>query len=1160
MLRRRVCTWSTASSATPATNGGGLSHCSAPLSVGVQWRGLKTLDVREYRPLGTPIEFRFYQRYANHPNRQSGIQFLTHYNTHQRFRVNKDFIDYLHWGKEQGQARLPHRHQRVAFDFHDLLHPTRATADTRQWFAGQDATLGPHPDIATDFNPDQKVFSNPEHWNRMFSKRRPGEGDIQLGVVQSNSLLGPMVTHTDTQKMSYFHTETRGPTHGRVPGLNAPYHGEMDRQQMQSMSRPLNKSHTITGNDGRFSKTLYINDPQRHQALTSTLAKELNTELDRATNGIYSKLTVLTSAQSGQTDFYSSGTDLESIGFDLQMAQLHRQQAAALAPPGTTDVKAQHQAAVLQRDADRYLERADTTLRENAALLWRVYTSPRPLMTLVNGKCRGTGCGLALASKYCGLQDASEFVIDGPNCGLTPYTGVLHLLARRETAMKYPGLAEFVLLSGTSLFSGDALRLGWSDLFTTLPDMAYHIKDWFNNTEHMHDDAVAWQLGSLLESCFKMKTAHSSAMERVAMTPIRARWVEDAFADQSSVEEIIKTLSVMEKLPFSDTNNTSDASYSTPYTLSGVAEGIERLEAGRLRYSLSPWDITAPESEVVVQQAATLFTSYVLERRGTVGIVVHKDRHKMQVWRDQREREYEAYTNLRSAPHPRHVYARLEGCEGQLVDFDFVFDPHGAAAQVNVVDDHPTAALEELKRAIKSAMGMPEGRDVEIAWYLPTLDTCPIHHDADLVEVLHNDPGFEDPSAALKYPPVYFLVKRNTLHLSEWAYAVKHQLLLQSPFALKATFALLQEARGDGSTAAGLSTFAASLAAEYRYIYRLMQRADFYSVGQHIDKSAEQWADIKEERQRQIHRLHRPVRPLPDYEAVFERDVTIDGHSYVMRPRWSPRTLAEVPEEAITALRQPLDFWKDGTTELDVGLWCNKASRVQGMVEDAGGYEVVPGLGEVAADGSPKVAPLRSNAEVPTNVSFYEMARHPWEETPSSWRTDGFTKGSKEYFERQYKQAEKAVYDETGRGVRSYWPSRTAVEGSSGEDANQLLEERLFGAMREAEREVEPWARQLRTKALDGKLDNRTEIATQQEKIYDDEYYRWFIQPDHHPNPSGLLRGRRGTEENNMADRELDAFLHRIINEVGPSTTGTDMGVGDIVDDVTVDGAGEVPE
>ena len=1136
MLRRRVCLPVHVVCVDAAAAS---SSASCPMADGQQRRTIKTLDVREYRPLGTPIEFRFYQRYTNHPNRQSGIQFLTHYSTHQRFRVNKDFIDYLHWGKEQGQARLPHRHQRVAFDFDDSLHPTRVEGDTRAWFAGQDPTLGADADISHDFDPYKKVFSHPEHWNKMFSKRRPGEGDIKLNVVPSNSLLGPMVTQTDTQEMAYFKMETRGPTHGRVPGINAPFLGERDHKMMQAMSYPLNHRHTLTGNDGRFSKTIFMNDPKRHQVLSAVFARDLNKEIDKATNAVYSKLTVLTSAQSGQTGYFCGGADMEAVGFDMTMANLLRRQAAELTKTGAPGTKTEVKVQELLRDADRYEERADSVLRENAAVIWRAYTSPRPFMTLVNGKCRGTGAGLALAAKYAGLMDASEFVVDGPNCGLTPYSGMTRLLARPETSLKYPGLAEFVLLTGTSLFAGDALRLGCSDLFTTLPDMTYYIKEWFDSTEHMHNDAVAWQLGHLLEKCFQMKGGdHSSAMERAAMTPIRARWVEDAFADQPSVEEILKTLSAMERLPYTDPHNTCDPSYATPYTLSSVAEGVRTLEASRLRYTLSPWDVTPPEEEVAVRQAAEVFTSYVLERRSNLNIVAHRDRHRLRAWREQREREYAAYTNLRHAPHLRHVYAKLEGCEGTLVDFDFTIDPVGDAAAArqsasngigNDVTEQSTASLDRLKQAVRAALKMPADRDIDLCWYLPTLDTCPVHNDEELVSVLHSDPGLEDPSAQLRYPPIYFLVKRNTLYLSEWAFAVKHQLLLQSPYALKATLQLLKEVRGNGSAEA-VRSLADTLALEYRYVTRLLKRDDFRNVGQHVDKSSEEWAAIKEERARNVHKTYLPTRPLPDYEAVFERNVELDGHKFQLRPRWSPRTIEEVTAHSLESLATPLDFEKDGAVELDVVIQASKSDRMAGMIDDAGGYEVVPELGEADKDGTPKVAPLRDNAQVPTNVNFYEMARHPWDDAASSWRRYGFTDGSKEYFEQQYKKAERAVYDESGRGQYNYWPSKDATDGVAGEEGNELLEERFFGKLRDAERGVETWARQLRKKAVEGKLSNKPEIATQQEKIYDDEYYRWFIQPGHNPNPSGLLRGRKGADSTGTVDKELEVFLNQLLN------------------------------
>eukprot|EP00796_Vickermania_ingenoplastis_P008217 gene8217-5741_t len=1120
-------------------------------------RPLKTLDVREYRPLSFPIEFRFYQRYTSHPNRQSGIQFLTHYSTHQRFRVNHDFIDYMHWGKEQGQARLPHRHQRVAFDFFDSLPPTRADGqlspeEQTRWFHEQDPSIGPHPDMDANFDPNRKTFSNPEHWNRMFSKRRPGQGDIRLDALNSPSLLGPLVTQTDTQETSYFHTETRGPTHGRVPGLNAPFLGEMDRKMMQAMAHPLNKDHTLATREGRFSKVLYINDPKRHQALSAQLAQELNTEIDRCTNAVYSKLTVLEAAQSGETDFFCGGMDMERLGFDLKMANMLRQQAAHLrqhvekketnsSPTAGMDgasgaKRDEARATELERDAVRHEDRADLMLREHGALVIRAHSAARPLMVLVNGKCRGTGCGLAVGSKLCALKDISEFIFDGPHMGVTPYGGLTRWLARPETSLKFPGLAEFVMLTGTSLFAGDALRLGWTDLFTTLPDITYHIQDWFNTSEHMHNDAVAWQLGHLLDTCFRMKEAHTSEMERCAITPVRSRWVEDAFADQPSLEAVMQTLTEMEQLSLSDPLNTADACRATPFTLRTVKDAVRVLSEHRLRYTLAPFDITPPEDPVEVRQAAEIFTSYVLERRGSVDVSVHKDREKLRRWQSQREREYRQYRSLRAAPHARHVYARLEGCENLLVSFEHVFEvPAGAEAEARRVSGDDSTALNALRKAVLTAMKMPLDREIEIGWYVSTLDSCPVRNDEELLTVLHNDPGMEDPREKLRYPPVYFVVKRSTLHLSEWAYAVKHQLLLSSPYALAAAWELLHEVRGDGSEEA-VKSLADTLNTEFKYISRAMRRPDFFAVGQYTTASAEEWEEIKRNREANLHQSMLPRRPIPHFEDVFERNVELSGHRFTLRPRWSPRTLEEVcsDETLGPSLRQPLEYETDGVPAFDADTYCHKADRLAGMVEDAGGVQVVPGLGEKTPDGIPLVPPRVSDAHVPTNVNFYEMARHPWDDTPSSWRQHGFTEGSKAYYEKQYKEAERRLYEseQNHAGGYSYWPSKEGVEGTGAgeEDGAQLLKERLFGEFQRAERGVESWARDLRQKALDGKLDYKLEIATQQEKIYDDEYYRWFIQPGHHPNPSGLLVGSKG-KDRSPEDVELSSFIDQLMTE-----------------------------
>lgn len=1153
-------------------------------------RGLKTLAVREYKPMGQPIELRFYQRMTNNPIKQGGVQFLTHYDHHQRWRASKsDYIDYLHWGKEQGQARLPHRHQRVAFDFHDSLPPTKASYK-EQLFASQDPSghLDGHASMSESFNPKETKFSNPQHWNRLFSKRRPGEGDIRVQSFGTRSLIADLTSYTDADTESAFHVENRSDNHGLVPGVNQPFLGEQDTKMMQSMSVPLNKEQTITTNIGRFSKSLYLNNPKQHQHVSAKLAKRLQKEIDCATNAAHSKLTTLSAAQSGLTDYFCQGADFDEIGHHTSMASICRLQAEGIAAerkqattlPREKVAQLQSKEMELEARALSHEQRADAILRQHSALLWRVFTAARPLMTIINGKCRGTGCGVGLLAKYAVTRDSSEFIFDGPNRALTPYGGLTHFLARPETSLKFPGLAEFTMLTGSSLFAGDVLRLGWTDLFSSTPDLDFHIKEWFNDSEHMHNDAIAWQVGHLLESTCKMREAHSGAVERSSVTPTRAKWIEDAFADQSSLESILQTLSDMERVPFSDSHNNVDPqATTTPFTLPSVEHGVSKLRASNMHYSLDPWDITPPTEALEAGKFADIFTSYVLERRGDIDVALNADRHKLRRWREQRYKEYQDFQALKRAPQARHVYARLEGCEGKIVDFEYVFDKKSATEELNNMQQllkqgHHTkktspsasataveeeterlAMLQGLKAEIRRRLGLDASRNITIGWYMPTLDTAEVQSDQELLDVLRTDPGVEDQRSPSKFPPIYFVVKRREMHMSEWAYAVKHQLLLQSPTALKATFALLQDVRRDGSHEQ-VASLSESLTKEFRFLRRMIRRPEFFNVGQFTEKDMEYWEDIRDRRAKNIHETDEsPLRPMKTFDEVFEGNVTIDGHTFRVRPRWSPRTLEEVSDADIQRLAAPLDFGEDATTELDVPTFSAKQDFIHGMADDAG-VEVVPGLGEKnAKTGAPTVPPLVSNAHVPTNVNFYEMARHPWNDKQSSWRQDGFTAGSQEYFHQQYQAAQQELYDAKGTGQYSYWPTAADADKTSSwvEDEAALLQDRFYSAFREGEQQVEGWAVQLRKQATSGTLTKRLEIASSKEKIMDDEYYRWFIEPGVHPNPTGLLRGGRkaaATGEGGDATSQEDAEVQRMLSTLGDERASRDVATDlDMADD-----------
>jgi enoyl-CoA hydratase/carnithine racemase len=1121
-------------------------------SLGEQRRGIKTFNQRDLLVFGMPIEFSQYQRHTNNPMKASGVQFNTHFKDHVRSRDKSEgaFVDYLHWGKTLGQAHMPHRHQRVAFDHHDTMQPTALPSFAKKgWFENQDPTAGEHPDLDSKHDPKRLPWNTATNFNRMYTDRQSQAGRVLLNShFRTENMTRDVIGITDTGSENDFGHTTVDDGHstwsyrerehpqfnqqGVVPGIHAPYLGEPDRKMMEAMSQPTRvvsedpkRCNAVTENVGRYSRHIYLNEPAKGNTMTGAVCRQLTLAIDSSTTALRTKMVVLKGAQSGLTDVCNGGMNLDDIAFQLLMADARATEATLLLAQRDAkgvDAYSRKQLDVRMNtaleDAAEYRDRADSAMRDGVSLLWSVFAAARPLMTLINGKCHNVGNGVALLSKYPALRDSTELVHDGPQHGVTPFGGMTHLLARTETSLKYPGLAEFVMLTGTPLYSGDALRLGWSDLFSTIPDIDFHIREWFDSTEHMHNDAIAWQIGHLLETCFEMKQQHSTALERTALTPTRAKWVEELFADQPSVEAILATLGEVEKLPLSDPANTADANQSGGASLSSVDDGIEKLRLTKMHYTLTPWDITAPADDVPVKMLSEVFQSYFFERGASQSVVSRTDNAKLRRWQKHRANEYKGYQINRQRACPRHVFVRLEGCEGKVVDFPFAFDKVACEAAVHAESDEDKmdAMLRVLKAQAAEALGMPRA-ELAVQWNLPTLDTAPVLRDDELTALLHADPGVENSASPTARPPIYLVAVRPTLHMSEWAYSVKHHLLMMCPMALKASFALLNAVRGDG-TAEQVKSVSDSLSLEYRYASRMMRRRDFFAVGRATARTPEQWAADEERVGRNVHEAALPLRPVVSHDEVFDRDVTIDGHRFVLRPKWQHRTVADVPEREVAALAVELDFEADGgLTEIHPPTQKNMAERVGDTVLKGIGYEVVARLGDKAASGSDAVPPLVSDAVVPDNVNFYEMARHPWKDTPTSWRSHGFTEGSEQYFKKQYDAAVKAVHDPNDQGAHHYWPqgkgrdsAAAAAAEPAADSAAVLLQDRFWGAIDKANKNVESWARETRSAAEQQSLKYRLEIATTDEKIMDDEYYRWFVRPGEHPNPSGILRSGGG--------------------------------------------------
>lgn len=1285
------------------------SLCLAAAVVVTPCRHLATLKTRTMQLFETPIEFQMYQRFTNNPTRFSGPQFNTHFTSHHRKYDKTALVDYLNWGRTLGQPHMVQRYQRVAFDFNDTMHPTKlpdafspnasSAGAATVWSAAATAIGGAGSeekgrganghDVSAQFNPNSTPFNFAVHYNRFFSVAGfPLDGRIELPKDYWNNYGPPggyltrnFITATDTVSKKQFGNAdfeedlTSFPlttseivirNHGAwnatvlVPGIHRPFYGERDRMMMLSMARSyyqVGKAKSLCYNKGRWSRSVYINRPARANSLaTAEEFRALSNLLDESLQGLRSKVVVFTAAQCGLTDFFSSGIDLETLAALAESAAFHARECArlqALPLKGAGNVLKERRAAAVREHEARAMASShtlDDLLRAANAAIWRCFTATKPLITLINGKCRNVGNGLALLSKFPGLRDSSEFAHEGPQWGMTPFGGMTHLLARDETTLKYPGLAEFVMLTGFPLYSGDALRLGWSDLFSTLPDLDYHIRAWFEDSEHLHVDAVTWQIGQLLDTCFKPGASSNptaTKMERVAVTERRAQWIEDCFADQRSVDDIVTTLTQVEQLPLTDPNNHADVNLSQRASLADVAAGVEKLKRTKMHFSLTPWDITAPSEVLPVRQVSEVFQEYFWERKrqNTAPRSVNRNKAAVVRWQKHRQQEYSDFKKQVQRACPRHVFARLEGSEGTLADFEYSFDRNAAyreyqrkaanggdhqtpqtkglslkknnsdaaivdagtktgggeteggekegGALVLVQNAAPpidafsfeletrTVLLDDLKRHVLRHLGQPESRAVKILWYLPTFDTAPVRCDAELLELLHADPGVEDAMCPTKRPPIYFLVSRDDLHFSEWAYSVKHHLLLQSPFALKASMHLLRCVRGDDdpsensgggasstsppsskrTTTTTVKNVAETLSLEFRFAMRSVLRPDFHRIGIRANRAADDWERAKQAQRSLLNEAmatttsnaegpdetssssalltpetsaHQRARAPSEltFDSVFERDVTIDGHYFALRPRWQPRLLSQVSEREVESLSQPLGGEPAPKfvpfTELDVSLEADSRDHVEAAVNDFVGFEVVPRLGEKDDKGKSYVDPAVSSATVPTNVNFYEQARHPWAETPNSWRYDGYTENSLRYFRQKYEEAAQATYDPERTGAHNYWPTtaqpantasargggsgpNTATADSSDATEQVKLKDRFWNVIEKTEKDhVEQWARASRDSAKAQKFPYLLDVPSTEEKVFDDHYYRWFITPGEHPNPSGIIRGAGG--------------------------------------------------
>jgi methylglutaconyl-CoA hydratase len=174
--------------------------------------------------------------------------------------------------------------------------------------------------------------------------------------------------------------------------------------------------------------TLTLNRPEKRNAISSDMIKELLTALSNAESHPDLRVLILTGAGKA----FCSGMDLETL-----------------------------QAISAQTAAENL---GDS--REMARLFQRIYSFPKPLITAVNGAAIAGGCGIATFSDITLAVPEAKFGYTEVRIGFIP--ALVSVLLRRQIGEKH---AREILLTGRIFDAAEAYRLGLVTEIVPCPDL-----------------------------------------------------------------------------------------------------------------------------------------------------------------------------------------------------------------------------------------------------------------------------------------------------------------------------------------------------------------------------------------------------------------------------------------------------------------------------------------------------------------------------------------------------------------------------------------------------------------------------------------------------------------------------------------------------------------
>ena len=399
--------------------------------------------------------------------------------------------------------------------------------------------------------------------------------------------------------------DTWGPDAEYIPfGSQAKPEVYLDRVSvdyfLDEFSVPCNKENTVMKScETKHTTNLRVNIPQFDNQLDTSTLRTLHKQLSQSTTSVDKRITMIGACQNGKSEWWCKGSPTAELAKSLRwlvhppppptqnMDSDRSDQVKRIAEILTTqrqtpnpDVEREEVAVhgSLQGNPDdggesvrilhaankqaRWLETQERAISTSSKLAtpkaveavaenlrWGLRTvstlsaGGSPTLSFVNGKAHNIGAGIAVLCNFAALRNEAELTYSGAAAGTTPIGGLLRLLTDPACDLKYPGLAEYITLTGDMLCYGDARRLGWTAVYapTDIQLNERMVHDYMN----MHGPGQDRYSKRILDNLLFNDNDINPDQDRCSISAAKANWIREAFEGKESMTSIIEALTDM---------------------------------------------------------------------------------------------------------------------------------------------------------------------------------------------------------------------------------------------------------------------------------------------------------------------------------------------------------------------------------------------------------------------------------------------------------------------------------------------------------------------------------------------------------------------------------------------------------------------------------------